>query len=146
MVYAWTQKEFKNLQRLKQIKVGAPRPIIYSKNVLIMEYLGTKNRPAPLMKDVKLENPKETYHTLIDYISRMYKKAELVHADISAFNVLMYKKKPYLIDLGQGVLLEHLNALEFLKRDIHNIVSYFRKYNIKEDERKIYKNITGKQW
>jgi RIO kinase 1 len=76
----------------------------------------------------------------------MYKKANLVHGDISAFNILFYRKKPYIIDLGQGVLVEHPNAHEFLRRDIHNIVSYFNKYNITADEKQIYTDITGQQW
>ncbi len=51
----------------------------------------------------------------------MYKKARLVHGDVSAFNILIYRKKPYLIDVGQGVLLGHPNSHDFLKRDIKNM-------------------------
>jgi RIO kinase 1 len=146
IVYAWTKKEFKNLERLREAEVRAPKPIVSNNNVLIMEYIGDAKRPAPLMRDVVLENPKEIFDALIDFIAKMYKKAELVHGDMSAFNVLIYRKKPYLIDLGQGVLLEHPNAQEFLKRDIHNIVSYFEKcYNIKSDENKIFTDVTKKR-
>ena len=145
IVYAWTKKEYKNLERLHKAGVRAPRPIIYRNNVLIMEYIGDSNKPAPLLRDVTLKNPKEIFDILIDFISKMYKKAELVHGDISAFNVLMYKNKPYLIDLGQGVLIEHQNALEFLKRDIHNLVNYFKKFNIQADENKIYNTITKRK-
>lgn len=144
IIYAWTKKEFKNLERLNRVGVNAPKPIISINNVLVMEYIGDSERPAPLMKDVNLENPEEVYEILIDSISKMYKKAELVHGDISAFNVLMHKNKPYLIDLGQGVLTEHPNALDFLKRDIHNVVSYFKKFDIRTDEDKIFNNITKK--
>ena len=77
----------------------------------------------------------------------MYNKVQLVHSDISEFNVLIHKDKPYLIDLGQGVLLDHYNAHKFLKRDIHNIVKYFKKYNIESDEEKIFNEITkNKKW
>ena len=145
IVYAWTIKEFKNLERLQKANVKAPKPIVFIKNVLVMEYLGDIKTPAPLMKDIKLKNPKKIFEILIDSISKMYKKAELVHGDISAYNVLIHKNQPYLIDLGQGVLLEHPNALEFLKRDIHNIVSYFKKFNIQADEDKIYMKITKKK-
>ena len=143
IVFAWAQKEFKNLQRLKKIGVRAPKPIAYRNNVLVMEYIGTKTKPAPLLKDVTLINPKKIFEELIDFISKMYKKAELVHGDISAFNVLIHKNKPYIIDLGQGILTEHPNALDFLKRDIKNIVRYFKKYNIQADENKIYKKIVN---
>ena len=144
IIFAWTKKEFKNLERLNRVGVNAPKPIIYKKNVLVMEYIGDFERSAPLMKDVKLENPEEIFDVLIDSISEMYKKAELVHGDISAYNVLIYKKLPYIIDLGQGVLIEHPNALEFLKRDIHNVVNYFKKFGILADEGKIFKNVIKK--
>jgi RIO kinase 1 len=144
ILYAWTQKEFKNLERAYKVGVKVPRPITKIKNVLVMEYLGGVKRPAPMLKDVVLEKPEKVFNTLIDFITRMYKKAGLVHGDMSAFNVLMYKKQPYLIDLGQGVLLEHPYAYEFLQRDIYNIVGYFRRYEIKADGDKIYKKITGK--
>jgi RIO kinase 1 len=144
IIFAWTKKEFKNLERLNRIGVNAPKPIIYKKNVLVMEYIGDFERSAPLMKDVKLENPEEIFEVLINSISDMYKKAELVHGDISAYNVLIYKKLPYLIDLGQGVLIEHPNALEFLKRDIQNVVNYFKKFGIRADKNKIFEKIVKK--
>lgn len=145
IIFAWTQKEFKNLERLRKIGVKAPKPIVFNKNVLVMEYIGDETRPAPLLKDVVLESPEEIFETLISYISKMYKKANLVHADFSAFNVLYFKNKCILIDLGQGVLVEHPNALEFLKRDIKNVVSYFNKYNIRADAEEIYNKILDKK-
>jgi len=145
IVFAWAKKEFKNLERLHKAGVRAPRPIKYSNNVLIMEYIGSSNKPAPLLRDVTLKNPKEIFDILIDFISKMYNKARLVHGDFSAYNVLMHKNKPYLIDLGQGVLVEHPNAQEFLKRDIHNLVNYFKKFDIQADENKIYNTITKKK-
>jgi len=145
IVYAWARKEFKNLQRLYKADVRAPKPITSINNVLVMEYIGDAERPAPMLKDVLVKSPKELFDTLIDFILRMYKKAGLVHSDMSAFNVLIHKNKPYLIDLGQGVLLEHPQAHEFLRRDIHNMVSYFKKFKIEADEIKIYKNITEKK-
>jgi len=144
IIYAWTKKEFKNLQRLQKAGVRAPKPIFCVNNVLIMQYLGNPNRPAPMLKDVKLENPQDVFDELIDFVSKMYKKADMVHADLSAFNVLIHRNKPYLIDLGQGVLLEHPNALEFLRRDIFNLVTYFKKYGIRADENNIFKKIVHK--
>jgi RIO kinase 1 len=69
---------------------------------------------------------------------------EIVHADLSEYNILMYRGLPYIIDVGQAVVLEHPSAYDFLKRDIHNIVLFFRKYGIKADEKKIYEQLVGK--
>ena len=144
IVYTWTKKEFLNLEKLLIANIRAPRPIAKINNVLVMEYIGDSDKPAPLMKDVKLKNPEKIFLTLIDFISKMYKKVDLVHSDMSPFNVLIYKDQPYIIDIGQGVLTEHHNAHDFLKRDIHNIVRFFRKYDIESDEKKIYNDITKK--
>jgi RIO kinase 1 len=145
LVFAWTKKEYKNLERLKKVKVRAPKPIIFSKNILVMQYIGNKKESAPLLKNVELSNPQKVFNELITFIKKMYKKAELVHGDLSAFNILYFQNKPYLIDLGQGVLIEHPKAQEFLRRDIHNIVHYFKKYKIKADEKDIFENIISKE-
>jgi len=145
IVYVWTKKEFRNLELLNKIGIRAPKPIVFTNNVLIMSYIGNARKPAPMLKDVVLDNPQEIFDTIIGYLSKMYKKARLVHGDISAFNILICRKKPYIIDVGQGVLLDHPNSHEFLKRDIHNTVSYFRKYGIRADKNKIYQKIIKKK-
>lgn len=110
-----------------------------------MQYIGDLERPAPLLKDVVLNDPKKIFDTLLRFISLMYSKAGIVHADLSAYNILMYKDEPYIIDVGQGVLLEHPESIEFLKRDIYNIVHYFSRFDIKADEKEIFERITKKQ-
>jgi RIO kinase 1 len=141
IVHVWTKKEFKNLEKLKNIGVKAPKPIVFADNVLVMQYIGDSKHAAPMLKDVIVENPQEIFDTIINYVKVMYKKGDMVHSDLSAFNILIYRKKPYIIDLGQGVLLEHPQSLEFLKRDIDNIVRYFKRYNIRADANKIYNKL-----
>jgi RIO kinase 1 len=145
IVFAWTKKEFKNLERLHQAGVAAPKPLRMLNNVLVMQYLGTRTRPAPMLKDVYLQDATSIYDVIIEFLTLMYRKAGIVHADLSPFNILIYRKKPYVIDLGQGVLLEHEHAHEFLKRDIHNIAQYFSRYGILTHEQKLYDSITKKK-
>lgn len=141
IIFEWTKKEYKNLERLNKIGIRVPIPKMKIKNIMIMEYIGNSKIAAPRLKDVKLKNPKKIYSELIDFISTMYKKSELVHADFSEYNVLIHNNKPYIIDVGQAVVLEHPLAIDFLKRDVHNIVQYFRKLGIKDSEDKIIKKI-----
>ena len=144
VIFEWAKKEYKNLERLKKANVQVPHPIKKMDNILIMQYIGDPERPAPLLKDSLLDNPKKIFDTILHFISLMYNDAGIVHADLSPYNILMYQNKPYIIDVGQGVLLEHPQAYEFLKRDIHNIVHYFRKFDIKADEKEIFNRITKK--
>ncbi len=143
IINIWTKKEFKNLEICKKIGVKVPKPIIFTDNVLVMQYIGNSKNAAPMVKDVIIENPQEIFKIIINYILLMYNKGKIVHSDLSAFNILYYRKKPYIIDIGQGVMLEHPRSLEFLKRDIDNMVRYFKKYNIKADVNKIYNKIVN---
>jgi RIO kinase 1 len=140
LIEEWAKKEFKNLDLLYRAKIRVPAPLKRLNNVVVMEYIGDKNKAAPMLKDILLGDPQKIFDEIMTFITRMY-KSQIVHADLSAFNILMFRQKPYIIDVGQAVLLDHPTAMEFLKRDIHNIVHYFKKYDIKNNEQEIFKRL-----
>ncbi len=86
--------------------------------------------------------PRRTAETLLGDIKKLYEK-EFVHADVSEFNVLMHGEVPYLIDCGQGVLLEHPKAEQFLRRDVENVLRYFRKYGVERNFDEVMKWVKG---
>lgn len=128
IITAWTKKEFRNLKRAEEAGVRVPHPIAIRENILIMELILDGESPAPLLKDVELE-PEEAsriFEEISDFIALLYKKAKIVHADLSEFNIL-YNGAPIIIDMGQAVTLEHPNAERFLMRDVFNLARYFKK-------------------
>ncbi len=136
VISAWTRKEFRNLKRAEEAGVRVPHPIATRDNILIMELIGEKDNPAPQLRnvDLELDEAKRIFNKLSDYISLLYNKADLVHADFSEFNVL-YDGEPVVIDMGQSVTLEHPMASKFLARDVTNIARYFeKKYGIGSEE------------
>ncbi len=144
LVYVWAQKEFKNLKRAYEAGVTVPKPIAVSKNLLVMHFVGKNGVPAPLLKEVSLAKPERTYRQLITYIKKLYQKAELVHADLSEYNIMIWKNKPVLFDVSQAVSLKHPMAQQFLRRDLENLNRYFERLGIKVqlmDE--LHKTITG---
>ncbi len=128
LIYAWTRKEFKNLKRMHECGVRVPKPIYYMKNILVMEFIGEDGVRAPLLKEVSLTDKEylRIFNKVVEYMRILYKKARLVHADLSEYNIMIFKGEPVLIDVSQAVLLDHPLSIEFLKRDIRNIVRYFR--------------------
>ena len=62
----------------------------------------------------------------------MIYRAELVHADLSEYNILNYNEEPVIIDCGQAVLLSHPMAKEFFERDVRNMCNYFRKRGLEK--------------
>jgi len=130
LVYAWARKEFRNLKRARAAGVRVPEPIDIEKNILVMEFIGASGVPAPLMKEVELEDPEGVFWKLIDYVRRLYQNAELVHGDLSEYNVMIWEDEPVLFDLSQAVTLDHPMAEYFLQRDLRNLLRYFSKLGL----------------
>jgi len=130
IIFAWTNKEFRNLQRLRTAGVRVPESIRFHRNILVMEYIGDEETPSPQMKNVVLADPMKTYETLVEFVRLAYQKAKLVHGDLSEYNVLIHDGEPVLIDCGQAMVTEHPNATDFLRRDIENLNRYFRHLGI----------------
>lgn len=132
LIYEWTRKEYRNLRRLHESGVRVPRPIAYSGNVLVMEFLGENGYRAPLLvEEAESLDPDSLEGILSDLavqVERIVCKARLVHADLSEYNVMLWKGKPWIIDVAQAVHHDHPYALEFLERDLGNIVDFFSRY------------------
>ncbi|MGQ9460045.1 MAG: serine protein kinase RIO [Candidatus Bathyarchaeaceae archaeon] len=144
LVYAWAQKEFKNLQRAYEAGVRVPRPIAVENNVLIMEFIGKNGVSAPLMKEVSPKNPQRVYKQLLTCLRRLYRKAKLVHADLSEYNIMIWNDQPVIFDVSQGVPLEHPMADQFLRRDLENLHRYFKKLNMDVlPAEEMYKRVTS---
>jgi RIO kinase 1 len=144
LIYAWAQKEFKNLRRARESGVRVPEPYVVEKNVLLMEFIGKDGVRAPLLKETTLEDPEWVFKLLLTYLKRLYSKGNLVHADLSEYNIMVWKGRPVVFDVAQSVLVEHPMADTFLRRDIENLHRYFRRLNtdiLPIDE--MYKRVTG---
>lgn len=141
MVNLWVQKEFKNLKSASE-HIRVPEPIAFKNNIIIMEFVGEGDVPSPMLKNAKIEDPKEVFKKIKRDIKRLYNKAGLIHADLSEYNILMTKDEPIMIDFAQAVVRDHPRGEEFLRRDVSNITRFFQKY-FKIDEEKVFSEICG---
>lgn len=131
LINNWVLKEFKNLNRAYEAGVRVPQPIIAKNNILIMEFIGdNEGTPARLMRQSQISNPQYVVDKIIDYIKKLYNDAELVHGDLSGFNILMEDDEPVIIDLSQGMVVDHPLSGELLNRDIENLIKDFKKMSI----------------
>lgn len=143
IVFTWTRKEFANLKRAHEAGLPVPEPYAFDRNILIMEFLGEDEVPAPQIRYVDLPDPDATYREVIESITTLYQKARLVHGDLSEFNILWVNERPYIIDMGQAVTREHPNAGTFLIRDIRNINRFFSSFCEVEEEGVLMEKVTG---
>jgi len=166
VVFTWARKEFKNLKRAFRAGVSVPAPIAYEKNVLVMDFIGREGIPAPRLRDVPEEilrpHAQHIFERILANVKVLYEKAGLVHADLSEFNILLDFKmeggeeergsegitasalssaRPVLIDMGQAVLTSHPKAMDFLQRDLRNIVAFFQKLGLNLSHEDVCKEI-----
>jgi len=80
-------------------------------------------------------------------VARLYKAGSLVHGDLSEYNILVApagnvenrasgvedpeELQVVLIDFGQAVLKGHPSAVELLKRDLDNVLSFFSRKGVR---------------
>jgi len=131
MIFAWAQKEFRNLEQASRAKVRVPEPIAVKNNVLVMEFIGKDGVNAPSLKEQAPDDPEKVYGVLLTYLERLYRKADLVHGDLSEYNVMMWKGKPVIFDVAQAVPTSHPMAAFFLRRDLTNVNRFFSRLGVK---------------
>ncbi len=144
IVYAWAQKEFKNLEKAALAGVRVPKPVIVEKNILVMEFIGEDGSPAVTLKEETPRNPVTMYKSILTDVQRLYRKGGLVHGDLSEYNIMNVNGRPVFIDMSQSVLLDHPRADEFLERDLGNVNRYFFKLgvNVRELD-SLFRWVTG---
>ncbi|MBW2976537.1 serine protein kinase RIO [Candidatus Woesearchaeota archaeon] len=140
VIFAWVQREYRNLMNAREAEASVPTPITFSNNVLVLEFIGTDGKIAPKLKDKIPKNKKLFLGKVIENIKKLYKRG-IVHADLSAFNILNFNEVPVFIDMSQATTLRHPRAEEFLQRDVKNIANFFNKISLKANEESIMKKI-----
>jgi RIO kinase 1 len=120
---------------MEKKEVPAPTPVKLLANVLVMAYIGCGEQPAPMIKDCFIDDPQKSFENLLDIMRKMHSEVQLVHGDLSEYNILVDDGDCYLIDVGQAVVLEHPLAMELLLRDVGNMARYFTKLGVKCDEK-----------
>ncbi len=143
----WCRKEFGNLEIAERAGVKVPKPYMFNRSILAMEFIGDEGEPAPQLRNYRMDidEAERMRSTVMDYVKKMYLSG-LVHGDLSEYNILVKDSVPYLIDFGQGVVTRHPHAPAFLRRDINNVAAYFKHaYGIDTDVLGEYDSIVGSE-
>ncbi len=141
VIFAWCQREFRNLMACREAGVRAPLPLAFLKNILVMTQVG-EDAPAQKMKDDVPKKPQQFFREIIEDIKKLYRYG-YAHSDLSKFNILNDNQRPALIDFSQMLPMNAPHAYEYLKRDIENVADFFRRLGVKIDNEKVYKEIVA---
>ncbi len=109
-------------------KVSVPKPIDHNRHALVMAVA-----KGSLLVKTRLLEPEWFLDEIISQIGMAY-SLDVIHADLSEYNIFVYECGVQFIDWPQYVNLDHPHADELLKRDVFNVLAFFkRKYGIERD-------------
>jgi RIO kinase 1 len=124
---SWLLYEFTAMERLYQAGGAVPRPIHASDNAILMTYHGDRAMPAPTLNSVALEDEEaeRLFREALRNVELML-RLDLVHGDLSAYNMLYWEGEITIIDFPQVVNLQtNPRAHLILERDIRRTCEYF---------------------
>lgn len=129
---SWLEAEFQTMRLLYEAGANVPRPIAHSHNVILMEYVGVKNTPAPTLNQVHLQ-PSEAraiFERLVHDLEIML-ACRRVHADLSAYNILYWEGQFKIIDFPQAVDPgQNPAAAALFTRDVERLCQFFARYQV----------------
>jgi RIO kinase 1 len=124
---AWKSAEADALYRLHAADVRVPTPVLYLDGVLLMELvLDADGNAARRLIDTHLTvgQANAAYHDMVAQLVRIL-ACDLIHGDLSPYNVLWAAAGPTIIDFPQIVSAAHNSSSErFFLRDADNILGH----------------------
>jgi RIO kinase 1 len=124
---AWKSAEADALYKLVGSGVRVPEPVMFYEGVLLMDLVrDAEGRPAPRLIDVAIERD-AAMSILADLVVQMIAMlcCDLIHGDLSPYNILAAADGPTIIDFPQVISAVHNSRAEhFFLRDFDNVVRF----------------------
>lgn len=132
------KREYDFLVKLKSTKMNIATPYFRSMHSIVMDRINGLR----LIEIRNLPNPIEIFEKVFEQIRISYNE-KIINGDLSEYNILLDENNDiWIIDWPQAVTLEHPNAEFLIRRDLHNIIRYFRrKYDLTIDENSYYNTL-----
>ena len=137
---AAAKREFDSLKTLFPLSVAVPHVIARERHAILMD----KVQGIILANLIEIPRAGSVLRKILSNVSKAYREGGLINSDLSEFNILYDGANIWLIDWPQAVEVSHKNAENLLKRDVYNVVSFFkRRHNIKCDAENAIAYIKG---
>jgi RIO kinase 1 len=131
----WVNHEFDMLWRLPFAGADVPQPLAAAGSAILMEFVGDEDGPAPQLRELRLttEEARRMLDQLIWNIERLL-ASDVIHGDLSAYNILVHHGAPRIIDLPQAVdPRTNCHAENLLARDVDRVCGHFERFGVRTD-------------
>jgi RIO kinase 1 len=132
---SWIAYEFQTLETLFAAGADVPEPYEMGNNAILMGYIGDEGFAAPTLNTVMLdpEEVRPLFKRLLNNIEIMLAH-EIVHGDLSAYNILYWDGRITLIDFPQVISpTGHRSAYQIFSRDVRRVCEYFARQGLQTD-------------
>jgi RIO kinase 1 len=131
----WVNREWETLRMLASSTAAVPVPeaIERTEDAILMTYIGDREIAAPQLRSYVPDDREET-KDLFDQLVRAVELMlfnDVVHGDLSPYNVLVWEGRLTIIDLPQAVdPRKNRHAEAFLHRDLERMGTYFDRHGL----------------
>ncbi len=125
----WTANELRNVARLRQIGLRLPEPLGRIGSAVLMRMIGGPDRPAPQLREACIDmNTANALLPLLQADILRMLAHNLVHGDLSAYNILLHRGTHWLIDVPQMVDAAVCpDARDLFIRDCQSLLGFLRR-------------------
>ena len=140
---SWIEHEFQTLKTLQAAGADVPMPYASGNNTILMGFIGDADTPAPTLNSIHLGHgeARDLFQRIIHNIEIMLAN-DLIHGDLSAFNILYWEGDITLIDFPQVVQPhQNRNSYTIFQRDVERVCEYFRRQGIASNARNLARDL-----
>ncbi len=135
----WVYREWEMLETLSRAGADVPRPIAMTEDSVLMTYIGDEDVAAPQLRSLRPN--RDEANALFEQVMRNVERFlynDVIHGDLSAYNVLVWDGRATLIDLPQAVdPRKNRHAQRLLDRDVARICEHFARFGVSSDAERI---------
>lgn len=136
----WVDREWETLRGLSAGGAPVPKPIERTGDAILMTYIGDDDFAAPQLRSYEVDDAEEA-EALVDQVLRAIERMlflNVVHGDLSPYNVLVWNGLVTIIDLPQAVdPRKNRHARAFLERDVERVCEWASRHGVQRPAERI---------
>jgi RIO kinase 1 len=141
----WAAAEWEALCTAWRLGVPVPYPVQIDGTEILLEYIEVDGAAAPRLAQVRPDRG-----TLAGYFDQVraamlgFARAQVVHGDLSPYNILAQGERLVVIDLPQVIdLVANPRGTDYLHRDCHNVCTWFVQRGLAVDEDALFSELVA---
>jgi RIO kinase 1 len=140
----WVDREWSSLKTLAASGAPVARPIERTGEAILMTYVGDEQNAAPQLRSYRPAGARQAadlFEQTLDAVKLMLFH-NVVHGDLSAYNILVWQGLITVIDFPQAVdPRKNRHAAAFLERDVARVCEYFAKFGVTADAKRLAEDL-----